>query len=83
MREPNFMMPNRSPARTSRAGRDPAHHAPREHADDLPRDDRLTAVVDPDLAPLVCGPRVVAVGRQKPAGLEAPRASPAPRPGSG
>ena len=69
MREPNFMMPKRSPARTSAPGVDAADDAPRQHADDLPRDDRLAAVIDPDLAALVHGRGVVAVRGQKSPGV--------------
>ena len=42
-----------------------ADDAAREDADDLPRDDRLPAVIDPDLAALVRRAGVVAIGRQK------------------
>src|SRR5262249_6073382 len=47
------------------AAREPAHDAPRQHADDLPRDDRLASVIDPDLAPLVHASRVMTIRRQK------------------
>ena len=45
-----------------------AHHAAREHADDLPRHDHLAAVIDPDLAPLVRAAGLVAVGGEKSSG---------------
>ena len=64
------MMPKRSPARTSAPGCHAADDAARQHADDLPGDDRLAAVIDPDLAALVRRARVVPVRRQEPAGRE-------------
>ena len=63
MREPNFMMPKRSPGAHVGARLDAADHAPRQDPDDLPRDDRLAAVVDPDLAALVHRRGVVAIRR--------------------
>ena len=65
MREPNFMMPKRSPAFSSAPGLHAAHDAPREDADDLPKDDGEAAVIDPDFAALVGRRGVVVVRRQE------------------
>ena len=81
MREPNFMMPKRSPARTCAPVLHAAHDAPREDADDLPRDDRLAVVIDPDLAALVASPASCRyAGRNGPAVI-ATRASRGPTTG--
>ena len=53
IRDPNFIMPKRSPRVTVSPGLQPADHAPREDADDLAADDGSARVIDPDLAPLV------------------------------
>ena len=63
IRDPNFMIPRWSPARTRGAFFEAAHHAPRENADDLARDDWLTLMIDPDLAALVDRRRLAAVRR--------------------
>ena len=73
MREPNFMMPKRSPACTSAPTSTRQTTRRARIADDLPRDDRLAAVIDPDLAALVDGRGVVAVGGQEPPGVKLTR----------
>jgi hypothetical protein len=52
------------------ACRDAAHHASREHANDLARDNGLTLVIDPDFASLVLASGFVPVRWQKTAGPE-------------
>ena len=74
MRDPNFMMPSRSPAFTLAPSVEPAHDAARQDADDLTRHDVLALVVDPDLAALVDRGRFAAVRGQEPPAWSAPRA---------
>src|SRR5215472_13262508 len=48
------------------AASEPAHDAPRQHADDLTRHDRLAVVIDPDLAALIHTSRVMTIRGKKP-----------------
>ena len=58
---------------------EPADDAARQHADNLPRHDRLAAVIDPDLAALVDAACVVPVRREKASGGQRKWFRPAPR----
>ena len=69
MREPNFMMPKRSPRATCWPTVEPGHDAAREDADDLPATTTAAVVVEPDLGPLVVRARLVAVRGQELAGM--------------
>ena len=53
IRDPNFMIAEAIAGAHVRARLHAADDAARQDADDLPRDDRLSAVIDPDLAALV------------------------------
>ena len=68
MREPNFMMPKRSPRATVLPAVEPGDDAAREDPDDLPADDDGAVVIEPDLGPLVvrARPRSRYAGRKRP-----------------
>ena len=68
MRDPNFMIPNRCPRATVMPGPEAADHPAREHADDLPENNRLPRVLDTDFAALVLYARAAVVGGQEPPG---------------
>ena len=68
MRDPNFITPRRWPVATAIPARQATDDPPRQHPDDLPAHHRLGAVLDPDLAPLVLGRGLAAVGWQEAAG---------------
>ena len=61
------MIPKRSPACTSTPAGDPTDDPTSQDPHDLPADDGLPSVIDPDFVPFVLGGRILSVRRQEPA----------------